>query len=289
MPSSLPFVSLFILGIFAQVFLSIDFFKNPKKKFLSVLGALGISAVFPLITLLAIQTQSDPQADKYGIIFGIWCALFCLCIMVFFRDEILPVLNEKSLLVINLITLYLAIKSSFHVMLLAIYIFISLAIIINALMPRQLKPWQEMGLLGWYFILIVTIPIAHFNFTELYNNFSGKATHFSVASPIALGMTVSFVVVHLWFLFWFLPYEGRPKEQIEKFFTSKYDEAKQFSTIKILLLVLLVAGLLVANYYLGFIPDSLLVILTLTVSSFFDRQKPQIFANQIYQRSRSKI
>jgi hypothetical protein len=287
MNTNWPFIGIFILGIFLQVFLSINFFADSKKSLWSIAKALGLSLIFPLISLLL--TQEDSQKTQYAIIFITWCVLFGVSIMVFFKNEIVPMLNEQSLLVINLITLYLAIKSNFPFVLLCIYLSISTLIIINALVPRQPKRWQEVAFFAWYFILIITIPIAHFNYVELYNNLIGKTANSSVVLPLALGMTFCFVLIHLWFLFEFIPYrhEGESaigarmrKEEIKSFFASKYEEDVQLHPLGALLLIAVVAGLLIANYYFWFVSDSLIIIITIVASSVFARQKSVMFANK---------
>jgi hypothetical protein len=286
MPSSLPFISLFILGMFAQIYLSIDFFKNPKKNFLTILKSAALALVFPIISLFVVQKEL--RHLQYIVSLIMWCVFFCLCIMVFFKDEVVPKLNETSLLVINLLTLYLLIKNNLPVIFLGLYMFFSLATVLNAFIPLQPKRWQELALFVWYFILVVTIPIVHFNFVELYNNLLGKTVNFSVDSPFALGMTFSFVVIHLWFLFFFIPYRGKHeswesmlvrRQEMNNFYASKYEESFQLSPLVAVLVIASVVGLLAINYYFNFIPDTFIIILVLVVSSVLARQKTIVLAS----------
>lgn len=280
MLANLPFISLFILGMFAQIFLSIDFFKNPKKNFLTILKSVALASVFPIISLFVVQKEL--RQLQYIVSLIMWCAFFCLCIMVFFKDEVVPKLNEASLLVINLVTLYLIIRNNLPVIFLGVYMFFSLATILNAFIPRQPKQWQEIALFIWYFILIITIPIVHFNFLELYNNLIGKTINFLFYSPFAFGMTFSFVVIHLWFLFFFIPYRGKNesweslrmrRREMDNFYTSKFEESVQLSPLVALLVILFVVGLLYVNYYFKFVPDSLIIIFVLVVGSVLARPK----------------
>jgi hypothetical protein len=213
----------------------------------------------------------------------LFCIIFCVCAATFFKNKIISTLNEKTLLILNLITLYLIVKSHFPLLIIVIYIFLSIPVIINALIPVRLKDWQEVAFYVWYFILTITLPIAHFKYAEVYSSFVGQNSSYSFVSALALGMAFCFILVNIMFLLRFFPYRDNKYEsyavayervrQHIKLLEQRYKNSEQLTSLGALLLIVVIVGLLALNYYINFIADSFLIIFILLFNSFTARYK----------------
>jgi len=276
MSTNWPFVGTFIFGLLLQIALSINFVDDFKKNFLLILEAIGYS----LFAFIPGKTESDYDLGFHLVLF---CIIFCVCAATFFKNKIISTLNEKTLLILNLITLYLIVKSHFPLLIIVIYIFLSIPVIINALIPVRLKDWQEVAFYVWYFILTITLPIAHFKYAEVYSSFVGQNSSYSFVSALALGMAFCFILVNIMFLLRFFPYRDNKYEsyavayervrQHIKLLEQRYKNSEQLTSLGALLLIVVIVGLLALNYYINFIADSFLIIFILLFNSFTARYK----------------
>lgn len=280
MDTNWPFVGTFIFGALLQIVLSINIFEDFKKNIWGILKALGYS-FFGFI-----PGKGESNYDL-GLHLVLVCIIFCFCAATFLKEKIITTLNEKTLLIVNLTTLYLVIKSNFPLPILAIYVFLSVFTIINALVPVRLKDWQEVTFYVWYFILTITIPIAHFKYTEVYNSFIGQNLSYSFVSALALGMTFCLILVHITFLLRFFPYKNDKYEsymvayervrQHAKLLERRFQNSEQLTSLGAFLLIVIIAGLLTLNYYFNFIADSFIVVFVLLSSSLIGRYKVEKF------------
>lgn len=277
MSTNLPFVGTFILGILIQTALSINLFKDFKKNILIILGTF----IFSIFGLMPGKREGGKDYDL-GLHLIYSCLIFCVCVAVLFRDKIISTLNEKTLLILNLITLYLIFKSNFSFPIIAMYVCFSIPVVASALMPVRLTDWQEVVFYVWYFILMITIPVAHFRYAEVYNNFIGQNMSYSFSSALSLGMVFCLIVVNLTFLFRFIPFKNKHEtysaafehvRQHIKFLENRYKNREQMTFFGASMLIILVGGLLTLNYYINFVADSFLVMFILLFNSFTVRYK----------------
>jgi hypothetical protein len=282
------FIGIFILGVFFQVFLSVDFFNDFRKNLSGFFKALVLS----LISLpAAIFLYPDQQQGFFFIsVIFFWAAVLPFFMMFFFREKSIFSLNEISLLLVNLVALYCICKGSFPLWLLAVYGLVSCFTIANALIPTPPKRWQKLVFLTWYFILIITISITSFDYSEIYNNLVGKIFTLTPLSFLTVGMAFGHIAVYTSYLYHFslfrphlLPAGTTEKEAIiwarkhyeqdKELFASRYEEKSQLPSLSALVLALTVVAVLVTNYYFALISDSVIIILGMSISSFFAKYK----------------
>lgn len=266
----------FIVGSFGQLLLLTNLKNWSKEDWYKLLAVLVISS-FPLF--LTINRPFGQKVLGPTIIFTITIALF-------FEKRIISILNEKILLVINLITIYLILKNTSTNYLLLIYSIPTLFVIINAFVNKNTKRWQQNLLFFWYFVLIITIPILHFNLIDLFDILLATPK-VNVYQSFALGTTFSFVVLNLFYLATFtrvLPDIGSTqyerlnntfsrKIQDPKMFDKKYDETIQFYPLQAIFVLIFFTVVLTLNYFFNIIPDSLLLVLVLFLTALLTQKK----------------
>ena len=275
---------IFVTGILIQISLLINF-----KKIKNIEEVLGVSLLFSIIGLLP-AILSGKYENDYEVIRSLFfsLSLFLLSITILFEENIIPVLNEKTLLTINIITLYLIFKNNFPTILLITYITFSLFIIINSFINKHPKKWQERSMFAWYFILIITIPISHFNFSDL-NNLIVLNHNFTIEKTLALGMSFCFVLINFVYLLSFirlLPNNNgktpskafREKNNIKipetsDLFNRKYDEKLQMNIYETLIIIATLCSFLTLNYFYNFLSDNIIIIFIFVFASFIAKNK----------------
>lgn len=282
-------ISAFILGVFFQLLLSINFFKNFRKSLIGLLKAIALSLIALPATIFLFPDQ-QPGTFFISVIF-FWLAVLPFFTMSFFREKIDFSLNETSLLVVNLVAFYFIIQSNFPPGLLALFTVFSGFTIINAFIPVPPRRWQELAFTTWYLILIITTTIVNFNYAEVYNNFLGKIFTLSSVSFLTLGMTFGHAAIYASFIYHLSPFRfyrmnvngmsekemlvatRKRYEEETEVSASMYEEKSQLSSLNALLLIIIVVGLLLINRHFALVSDDIIIVLAILFSSLFTKYK----------------
>ncbi|MBP6859265.1 MAG: hypothetical protein KBC69_01400 [Candidatus Magasanikbacteria bacterium] len=289
MEPNLLFISVFILGVFSQVFLSINFFEDFRKSLSGLLKAIALSFISLPATIFLFPDQQPGTFFVSALLF--WLAILPFFIMFFFRKKVVFSLNETSLLVVNLVAIYFVIQSNLPPGLLALFVIFSCFTIINAFIPVPPRRWQELLFIIWYLILIITTTVINFNYVEVYGNFLGNISTLVPLSFLALGMAFGHAALYASFLYHFSPFrfyninvKGMSEKEVQvaarkryeeekEVSASRYEERSQLSPLNALLLTIIVIGLLLINQHFALVSNGIIIMLTILFATVFDKYK----------------
>ncbi|OGH93854.1 MAG: hypothetical protein A2538_03260 [Candidatus Magasanikbacteria bacterium RIFOXYD2_FULL_41_14] len=264
----------FVGGIFAEFFLLLDLSKDRWKTLLLSLGVILFASV-----LTEAGSPNGISAEP-GFYVVIWGFIFCTIIPVFLKDKITPNIDERTLLIVNAMVLYLVFKSNFSSPVLYFYLLMTGVTLLNALVRIKIAKYLKVALFVWYYILIITIPIAHFNIQMFLDIALDKFGLFSYADLAALGAIYFLIMVHIMYLAWISPLGGSRHESALKMeqrmhenlvlLDSRYDDT-QLSVLQALVIICILAILLGANYYYAFVSDSTILIISLLTAGIWHK------------------
>jgi len=266
-------ITSFVVGVLAETLLLIKVQKNSQRK---------ITGVF-FLAFLIFAISSKDHTDNLTMLLLISCIIFSMLVAYFFAKDIIPMISEKTLLAINLVTIYSLIKSGLPWQILLIYGVISLGTIINALVPKKAPRWIEILLFIWYFFLIITIPILHFKINDFVYLFSSQTTSIPYDQAAILGTIFCFITVHIFFLLSLIPRPDRhttfkqAARRVKDIFIKlhKNYNHEQLTTVQASVFITSITFLLTINYSFSLISDSLLIIISLLLITVVGKILPQ--------------
>ncbi len=262
---------------------------------LLLVGLYAEELGFKLLVSLAVGLVSlgvglikAPELGLYmHILIGF--AVYACVFAILFRKKIMPIVSEKTLLVLNMALWYLffAYSSmfSFHIKLFICLILIPMTISVNlmAFIDHVVGPGLTLLFYTWFLIMIVFLGLAQFPFWNLSFFFDQiSASRLGFLDVLLTGMVFSYIVTHAIYILALIPY---PYDK-EMTFEERWREVKEHARVLInkyshqqlrqeeaLLIVLILGGLLAANLFLQLIPDHLAInSLIVIVPQFISRR-----------------
>jgi len=267
-------VFLFTLGIAVQLFVTVW----GKMKKSDLLGLMWI-LIFVAVATIFVQIRKS-----YRLIDAItaFVLMTAVVISVFFRDKILPVVNEINLVILMISFWYLFItrvglKNGLTLILLVPTI---LALIIGILRVR-LHFVVKVLLYLWSIIFAVSISQMVAPLGEIFTIISSIGSYgvltSAIASPFDIffaGMMYFYVSSYILFLIFFIPLPSKHQSIRERIQMFKEDSAfaasrfsdYQFPPLIVLLLVMVSSAFLYINYLYKLVDDSLILSIIVAAS-----------------------
>ncbi|NNG06593.1 MAG: hypothetical protein HKM90_02575 [Desulfobacteraceae bacterium] len=272
----------FGFGVVLESLLLVGF--NAEELGIGFLVSLGGGLVFFVVGLF-----KAPELGFYThILIGI--AIYSGVFAIIFRKRIMPIVSEKTLLVLNMALWYLFFAYSpmfpFKIKLLICLILIPMTISVNlmAFVDHVVGPGLTLLFYTWFLVMIVSLGLGQFPFWNL-SLFFGKirAARLGFVDVLLTGMVFSYIVIHAFYILALIPVpyhreqsfgeRWREVKKHAKVLIEKYSH-QQLRQEEALLIVLILGGLLFANLLLQLIPDhlainSLIVIVPQLISKRF--------------------
>ncbi len=253
----------FGLGVVGQAFFSLG-----SKMDKNVFGLILTSLLFSVAGFCPGKRERsyDLPSHVAGSFF-----LFSLMVATLLKKQLLSKISEHTLLVYNLIFIYLCLKyipsgGQVRVFFLALLAVPSFAVLVNSLVKIVLPVALEVAFYYWYIVMSVAMllfkfPVGDFAFLKT-----------TAASPDYLGvflagMVFFILVTNSFYIFEMIPIPGKRqswadrmrefKEHIQ-IISDKYDDS-QMKASETLLLILLQGGALYLNHAKGWFNDGIIV------------------------------
>ena len=180
-----------------------------------------------------------------------------------FKDKILPWIDEQAALSLNLVFLYSVVTHTFwgKEFLLPILMVPTLATILNAIVPIHLEKKLKIFFYVWYLVLMVGLVLFQFSYARLFH-----LSAISLVDAFLFGMTTSYLVIHAWYLYEFVPIPGK-RQSIEDrmkqwgefidMMAARFTD-KQVTSVQGIAIISIQIFSLVGNYFWKFMPDYIL-------------------------------
>lgn len=241
------------------------------------------------LVFFAIGLFKAPELGFYTHIligFAVYSGFFAIL----FRRKIMPIVGEKTLLVLNMALWYLffayAPMFPFKIKLLICLILMPMTISVNlmAFVNHVVGPGLTLLFYTWFLVMIVSLGIAQFPFWNLSLFFHKiSATRLGFVDALLTGMVFSYIVIHAFYILALIPIPYSKEQSFRERWREVKNHAKvliekyshqQLRQEEALLIVLILGGLLAANLLLQLIPDhlainSLIVIVPQLISKRF--------------------
>jgi hypothetical protein len=272
----------FGFGVVLESLLLVGF--NAEELGIGFLVSLGGGLVFFVVGLF-----KAPELGFYTHIligFAIYSGIFAIL----FRKKIMPIVSEKTLLVLNMALWYLFFAYSpmlpFKIKLLICLILIPMTISVNlmAFVDHVVGPGLTLLFYTWFLVMIVSLGLAQFPFWNLSLFFDKiSAARLGFVDVLLTGMVFSYIAIHVIYILALIPIPYHREQSIgerwrevkkhAKVLIEKYSH-QQLRQEEALLIMLILGGLLAANLLLQLIPDhlainSLIVIVPQLISKRF--------------------
>ncbi|MGD9075941.1 MAG: hypothetical protein PVJ69_12080 [Desulfobacteraceae bacterium] len=257
----------FGFGVLLESLLLVGFYTEELGT--KLLVSLGAGLGF-----LGVGLFKAPELGFYTHIligFAVYAAVFAL----FCRKRIMPIVTEKTLLVLNMALWYLFFAYSpmfsYKIKLLICLILIPMTITINlmAFIDHVVGPGLTLLFYTWFLLMIVFLGLAQFPFWNLSFFFDKlSASRLGFVDVLLTGMVFSYIVIHAIYILALIPY---PYDR-DKSFGERWREVKAHARVLIdkyshqqlrqdeaLLIIVILGGLLFANLLLELIPDHLAI------------------------------
>jgi len=243
------------------------------------LPGIAISLISIPLTLL-IGIAKIPDLSLFTHIF-ISFAAYCMTFAIAMRKTILPMVNEKSILVLSLALWYAFFEyrslmpEPLIPLLLAVFVPMTAGTLILAFADFVPGFWLTLAFYVWYLLVIIFIGLVQFPFWNL-SFFFGK----TVWEPLAAvdvflsGALFSYLAIHATYVLALFPLPSRRQSFAHRFeevrehaemLVDRYSD-HQLKVAETMLILLLAGGLYGLNYAVGFIPSSTLINLTVLLS-----------------------
>jgi hypothetical protein len=272
----------FGFGVFLESLLLVGF--TAEELGTVILLSLGAGLIFFLVGFF-----KAPEVGLYTHIligFGIYSGVFGIL----FRKKIMPVVSEKTLLVLNMALWYLFFTYfpmlSFKVKLLICLILIPMTISVNlmAFIDHIVGFGLTILFYTWFLIMIVFLGLAQFPFWNLsffFNKLS--AARLGFLDVLLTGMVFSYMAINVIYVLALIPipyHRGqsfgerwREVRRHARVLIEKYSH-QQLRQEEALLIMLIMGGLLATNLFLELIPhhfaiNTLIVIVPQLISKRF--------------------
>ena len=203
--------------------------------------------------------------------FAIYSGVFAIL----FRKKIMPIVSERTLLVLNMALWYVFLANfpmfSFKIKLLICMVLIPLTIGVNlmAFVDHVVGPGLTLLFYTWFLVMILSLGLFQFPFWNL-SLFFGKigAAKLGFMNALLTGMVFSYIVIHMFYILALIPIpyykeqsfsqRWREVKKHAKLIIEKYSH-QQLRQEEALLIVLILGGLLAANLFFQLIPDHLVI------------------------------
>jgi len=238
---------------------------------------LGIKLLVSLVVgflFLGIGLIKAPELGIYThilIAFAVYACVFAIL----FRKKIMPIVSERTLLVLNMALWYLFLAYfpflSFNIKVIICLILIPMTISINlmAFIDHVVGPGLTLLFYTWFLVMIVFLGLAQFPFWNLSFFFDQvSASQLGFVDVLLTGMVFSFIVIHAIYILALIPYpydnemsfreRWREVKKHARLLIKKYSH-QQLKQEEALLIFLILGGLLAANLFLQLIPDHLAI------------------------------
>ena len=238
---------------------------------------LGIGFLTSLccgLVFFAIGLFKAPELGVYThILIGL--AIYSGTFAILFRKQIMPIVSEKTLLVLNMALWYLFLAYSpmlsFKVKLLICLVLtpMTVSVILMVCIDHVVGPGLTLLFYTWFLVIIVSIGLAQFPFWKLSFFFSKiSAARFGSVNVMLTGMVFSYIVMHIFYILALIPIPYYKEQSFEerwrevkkhaKMIIEKYSH-QQLRQEEALLIVLILGGLLAANLLFQLIPDHMVI------------------------------
>jgi hypothetical protein len=239
--------------------------------------SLGIGFLVSLcggLVSFAVGLFKAPEFGFYThILIGL--AIYSGIFAILFRKKIMPIVNERTLLVLNMALWYLFLAYfpmfSFKVKLLICLVLIPMTIGVNlmAFIDHVVGPGLTLLFYTWFLVMILSLGLFQFPFWNL-SLFFGKigADRLGFMNALLTGMVFSYIVIHMFYILALIPipyYRAQSFRQRwsevkkhAKLIIEKYSH-QQLRQEEALLIVLILGGLLAANLLFQLITDHLVI------------------------------
>lgn len=234
-----------------------------------IVGSTGASVLALIIGLIR-----APELNLYTHVF-ISLVVFIGVFAIVFRRKILPVVNERTLLVLNLALWYVFLAyypifpQKLKILICLILIPMTISVNMMAFTDYVVGPALRLLFYMWFLIMIVFLGLAQFPIWNLSLFFDQMSTgRLGFLDVFLIGMVFCYIATHAIYILILIPipydsdrsFKSRWKEVkahakvlIEKY---SYDQLKQEEA---LLIMLILGGLLAANLFLELVPDHLAI------------------------------
>lgn len=264
--------AVFIAAVFVEFFFLVDFKTQPKKTALLALLALVACG---LLALIPYHFGRHSSLGLYGLSWGI---SFCFVAPFLLRENMVPPLDERILLIVSATTLYVVLKHDVPIALQYAYAGGAVLAILNVLVPVKLGQALKIFFFAWYFVLLLTLPLMQLDFGSAVRLVVDPSL---VAYPeaVALGTALCFVIVQYVCLFNLLPVPGRNETLDQAYARAKeyawllvrtYDDT-QLPPVQAAVFILFLVILLGGNYYLGLVSDNTVLAVAVLASALIKR------------------
>ncbi len=264
-----------------RVFLCIAFGFGVVLESMLLVG-LGEEGLVPtVLTSLAIAVPTSVFFYLYAAELGLHThVLICFVIFLFFfglmlKKKILPVVNEKTLLVLNIALWYVflihypSFSSTLNFIICLILVPMTVATLVMAFIDHVVGPALTLVFYVWFLVMIVFLGLAQFpvwNLALFFDQLGPSPT--GLMDVLLTGMLFSYIATNAIFVVVLIPYPWSEDQAFEERWEEVKDHAKtlikkfshdQLKPKESSLIILVLGGLLMLNLCLELIPDHLAI------------------------------
>lgn len=200
----------------------------------------------------------------------------------FFKRKILRKINKESLLIWNLILVYVLLRGSlFFNNFTALFVGVmSLPVVINLFFPLDKRYAWRVFLYVWFLFILVGIASSHFAFSSLAFFFNhGSNIPLGGVEMFLIGASFLYISINVLYIIELIPLAGKHQSQAKRIEEVKADMAvlaSEYDTntagLKRSFLIILIAIVFLgSNYFINFIKDNLLVYFIVAILPLLDR------------------
>ncbi len=268
----------FTFGLLCQSLFLIRHHLHKKETLKTIFACLLGSLIFSgLITFFSFFSEvSNGDFDFYQFIF-LNCIAYALAFSFMFKNNLLPVIKEQTILVHFTVLFYLlffTLNPETKIVMLTVFLLPSLAIIILLLLPMKFGFTGKLLFYSYYLLLTIILLMFQFSFGNLTFFFNSiNFTEFNNIDLFITGMMFMYLLTHTLYLYELI----NPIRQDNSFqkwkehisiLVSKYTNI-QLSPIAGILIIIVVGGSLILNHRNNIVPNYLLINVFLVLDSLF--------------------
>ncbi len=257
MSDSLLLSLLFFLGVLLQAFLLIY---GKKVNYLQIL----IAFVLSLIAFLPGKRETVYNLYLHILVVA---GFFSFFFAAMFQKQILPRINEQTVLIFTVVLWYVFIVYLFLPVCIPLLLIPTFATLYISFSNAELGYKSRIFFYSWFLVIVVALAVSQFSFGTI-SLFMGQK--FDVINPIEMfftGMAFLYLVSYVFYVFYLIPFPGKRQsisERIEQWkeylalLSSKYS-TDQMNPINAVLILLSGFGILFLNHFLDLVSDYLII------------------------------
>ena len=267
-------ILLFYAGIIIQAFFILldDFDKNDIKILALCIG----TALFGFV-----PGKHENNYDLYIHLFTVAIIFACMYGTIF-KKKILQKINKEVLIIWDLILIYLVLRGSLpnNTVIITTIVIASLPSIINIIYSLDKKYVWRVFLYVWFLCILVFVSCSHIAFSNLYFFFNkGVGIPTNAWEMFLLGGSFLFIVINIFYVLELIPIAGKHQTEAEKIAEVKADmailaseyESENIGLKKSLIIISGVIAILLLNFFVNFISDTILISLLIAIIPLMDR------------------